>query len=532
MPRFEQMYGMQTAHSTSQCPDPLDDPNWLRSEYVDKRLGSHEIARKVGRAPSTVLYNLRKHGIPIRTSRVSRHAECDGSWLAEHYLDRDDYLTWCREHGLETAGDGGHGLPASACAAQAGVSRETIRRWLVQHGIERRGHDDRSSVRRERRHRYSLGRAARAAIQRFEAEDVVQGVSVHASEIIVEYITGLRERWALGEDGKHRLRFPDRGWWTRLQPRDDVYVGLYRDDGERDPYAEGGMPYSSAWMANMGFLDQRVLVHKLVRDLTSEGWRRPQFTAQVLEADLRAVLADTTRHAASPGYVNGQPGRPSSGVPAGIRLALDLVDWGPLRRPGGIALEDAWRDPRRVYWAIESLLRRGEDITREGIIHRVCVGAAEGVARRSGPLVRPVSYYVCLLRDVLSIDLPPIVFDPDPGCGTKAVAVAALGGVYLHPERFDVRRDSPLWAPVDGRPRTPEIEADDYGCAAVALVESEDLVAYEEAIDEYRGRCDQIVTRLPWCARAGALAFGARVVRLRARPYRREDEIIAVWSHR
>lgn len=105
-----------------------------------------------------------------------------------------------------------------------------------------------------------------------------------------------------------------------------------------------------------------------------------------------------------------------------------------------------------------------------------------------------------------------------------------LRWAHVYPERFDLRRDGPLWEPCACRPDTPDIEADDYGCAAVALVECDEIAAFGRAIDEFRGQCDQIDARMPWSARAGLLALGARVVRPRARPFPK-DSVLAVWSH-
>ena len=50
-------------------PDRLRDRAWLHEQYVHQRLGSHAIGRMVGRSPGTVVYHLRRHGVPIRDRR-------------------------------------------------------------------------------------------------------------------------------------------------------------------------------------------------------------------------------------------------------------------------------------------------------------------------------------------------------------------------------------------------------------------------------------------------------------------------------
>ena len=56
-----------TPYSVEQYPsDRLRDRAWLEEKYITQRLGSHTIARMTGRSPGTVIYHLRRLGIPIR----------------------------------------------------------------------------------------------------------------------------------------------------------------------------------------------------------------------------------------------------------------------------------------------------------------------------------------------------------------------------------------------------------------------------------------------------------------------------------
>lgn len=97
-------------------PDCLKDPTWLREQYVAKRYGTPLIGRMTGRSPSTVGYYLRGHNIPIRPGRISRNPCSTATWLTAHYIDQR--------------------LSIAACARLAGTCRETIRSWLVRHGIK------------------------------------------------------------------------------------------------------------------------------------------------------------------------------------------------------------------------------------------------------------------------------------------------------------------------------------------------------------------------------------------------------------
>lgn len=50
-------------------PDRLRDRTWLREQYVERRFGTHTIARMVNRSSGTVAYHLRRHGIALRDRR-------------------------------------------------------------------------------------------------------------------------------------------------------------------------------------------------------------------------------------------------------------------------------------------------------------------------------------------------------------------------------------------------------------------------------------------------------------------------------
>ena len=100
----------------SVSPCRLDDPLWLATHYVERRLGMRLLSRMTGRAPSTVRRHLLRHGITPRRQRISRHPYCTGSWLHEHYVERR--------------------LSLAACARLAGVCRQTVKNWLMRHDME------------------------------------------------------------------------------------------------------------------------------------------------------------------------------------------------------------------------------------------------------------------------------------------------------------------------------------------------------------------------------------------------------------
>lgn len=105
-----------------------------------------------------------------------------------------------------------------------------------------------------------------------------------------------------------------------------------------------------------------------------------------------------------------------------------------------------------------------------------------------------------------------------------------MSGAYAHPSDVALSRNSPLWEAHAGARAQPEVIEDDGLCAHTALVECGGFHDFQEAVAEYGCRCEQVVARLPWVDRERVLEMrGARVVRLRLRPFR-GDEVIAIWS--
>lgn len=97
----------------SQHPQ-LNDPDWLRRQYLELDRTRRDMAREVGCAPSTVGDALRKYGIRKRgTHRPA--ADAPGDWLREAYEVRERSL--------------------ADIAREIGVAPRTVRRALVEAGI-------------------------------------------------------------------------------------------------------------------------------------------------------------------------------------------------------------------------------------------------------------------------------------------------------------------------------------------------------------------------------------------------------------
>jgi hypothetical protein len=370
-----------------------------------------------------------------------------------------------------------------------------------------------------------LGPKTRSDLHTFAGSDVVREFRVFHDRVRVGYTDGLVETWDLDGERRRGHRLPRHGLWGH-QPMLMPECNLNRHldptyDAEADPLFSLG-----SWgIEQAGWLDKRIMIHRLVARLVEEGWVQPRYPRNALEGDLRALRSAGPRYAPSAGYLRGQPGRPpSKKLPPGLLLCLDTTDWALLAAPGRPVIEQAWRDPARLRWSIEGLLRRGQRITRARIVYRLVCGKAEGFSSKAGPSWTPPSFWISVLRDILGYDRSPIVLDAGLDSGARAVAVGMMGGVYLHSPRQTFRTDGPLWQ--DGA----VIEPDDESQAVdVVFADCASVAEFKDAIEQYGLRADRVVGALPWRDREAALELrGVSVVRYRPRPYL-DDAVLAVW---
>ena len=120
-------------------PGPWDDPNWLRSEYVDASKSTTDIAEEQGVSSSLIRARLEKFGIERRPSGtkgkhwLESRTYTDESWLREQYVKKNKATT--------------------KIASECNVSADTILLWLKKHDIETRS----GALRGEKHHWWNGG---------------------------------------------------------------------------------------------------------------------------------------------------------------------------------------------------------------------------------------------------------------------------------------------------------------------------------------------------------------------------------------
>lgn len=168
----------QSTKSDVNVPDELQDPDWLREQYVENERSTVEIAEEFDVTAAAVSYRLRKFDIETRSisdANISVPDELqDPDWLRDQYwnkghntIDIGEKLDvpqqtvwkWMEKHGLErrslgpiSEGDTAqlkdsewlreqywkYGRSTIDIAEELGVSDNAVARWMEKHGIERR----------------------------------------------------------------------------------------------------------------------------------------------------------------------------------------------------------------------------------------------------------------------------------------------------------------------------------------------------------------------------------------------------------
>ena len=140
-----------------------------------------------------------------------------------------------------------------------------------------------------------LGPVTRAALQDFERDDLVEDVQIHHDRVRVLFTTGVAETWGLEGEKPKRLTLPT-GGWTKHRPAEAPEYGSFRQlDFDYRPEEDPFFFIAGRDVRRAGFLEQRLVVHRVVDRLLREGWVKPRFPGEALAYDLARLQADARK---------------------------------------------------------------------------------------------------------------------------------------------------------------------------------------------------------------------------------------------
>lgn len=122
-------------HKAHEAPKDWDNEKWLRWIYLEEKVGINSIAKIVGRSIKIILNRFKKYNIKIRSfddTVKSSNPCCNIFWIVEHYFERNQYITWCRENDEDAKQDGGRNLSETDCAKLANTTISNFHNWLTK----------------------------------------------------------------------------------------------------------------------------------------------------------------------------------------------------------------------------------------------------------------------------------------------------------------------------------------------------------------------------------------------------------------
>jgi len=175
-----------------------------------------------------------------------------------------------------------------------------------------------------------------------------------------------------------------------------------------------------------GFLDIRLRIHELIKDLTNEGWIDLKYPRSVLLEDLRRLrCCDKDRFFSAPGTVSAymKYGHPQLST-EGRALVEHFLRWGDCG--SGRTLREAWSSVSTMHAAIQELLNTNKDITRSHLARALGI---EGGRRHSGAKYINPGFYYSIIRNFFNQH--KTILDLQPGFGSKLLAASLLDCEYI-----------------------------------------------------------------------------------------------------
>ena len=267
----------------------------------------------------------------------------------------------------------------------------------------------------------------REAIRLLRQSDLVKSVDITWYEISVKFKTGIRENWILNPRKNQKKRFSLPFPYVNLFGREIKTFCEFQTKLFDDAYNASIAPCFRVQYRDIkraGFIDVRLKVQELVRQLYSEGWIQPQYPLIALRDDLRRVDEYSLDTTVVGNLVNAYS---TYRQPGYIISSNFCKNWGDIEEPRRRSLKKAWKMKSVLYRAINKIIHARNDITRSELIRTLAIFSS----KKHGPrFISPV-FYRGILERVLKVE-KPVILDPTPGYGSVAVATSLVKGSMLY----------------------------------------------------------------------------------------------------
>lgn len=322
----------------------------------------------------------------------------------------------------------------------------------------------------------------REALDVLSKSPLVKKVSHNYYHIVVKFNDGITENWQInpGRNKNFEYKLPND---DLLKKPINTYCEYEVNPLETEHYevAKPNFLIHKSDYLTAGFVNLRLKVHEIIRDLLEEGWVDPRFLEETLVEDYEAVKAcDINYHihgTAKMDMYNGGNKRP------GAYLSMHFLDWGSLSEPHRITPKEAWTQPKTLLRALDGVIQQKEDITRRSLLRRMCVYGGD---RISGPRLIPPSFFIAILKHVFKHVKNPTVLDVNPGLLNIATATAIVEGAYVS------HRDLSEFAEFTGQSMLID-NGQRVDIAFLTEARNQEVDEVLEQVDIYQRRADNVV---------------------------------------
>jgi hypothetical protein len=283
----------------------------------------------------------------------------------------------------------------------------------------------------------TLTQEQRKALKRLKKSDLIKHLTHNYYKISAVFATNIREHWILrdrprGNPHHFSMRIPKSKLFTKYGLPVYSEFETYPLDEEETEFLRPFFIIQRSSIDKAGFLDIRLRVHKLILELTTEGWIDLKYPRSFLLEDLRRLkCCDSNRFFSGPGTVSAfmKYGHPHLST-EGRTLVEHFLKWGDCG--DGRTLREAWSCASTMHAAIQEMLNTRKDITRSILARAIGI---EGGRRHSGAKYINPGLYYSIIKNFFNKHRT--ILDICPGFGSKLLAASLLDCEYTAEGDYD-----------------------------------------------------------------------------------------------
>lgn len=369
-----------TTKQTKQIPVYISNipENWRTKEWLEpniQKYGISAIARSVNLSTVRLKRIIAKLGVKGR-GRKSRNPYCTKAWCHRHYVELQ--------------------YSESKCAKLAGITRPRFADWLVKFKIPIRPANVKQDC------NIQLTFFFKILVSKLNNDPNIKHVRIHKNHLCIRHNDGLYSRYIF-------KKMDQKDWRYEKVP---LIIKQYENGISQADTAH--LAINRKQLAQCSRLERDVVLHKLNHIINTRGWIWPEYPAEELSKDLKALKNEKEANYIKNGHFTllhtSCPGR---------KIMQHFFDMSHV-------YNQILKKPRRAYNIIYRLYRSPNNPLDFNNIIRMATRSNFKNSRFKMP--NPTFYSIILKR----LRIKGRVLDLNVGTGGRAIACAMAGLHYMH----------------------------------------------------------------------------------------------------